>query len=525
MLARLLASGDPFNDNPLFSLLSRCADRTDLSAMLEALARPPAGREPLEIEGAIEAALRSPALTSDVAKQLIVDHFQAVRDSGARASLSYLLGRRSAVDALNRILRDDPDPYVRAAAVVSLRDCKTPPAFATLWRAAKSDPDSYVRAQAYQTLGRFGQLRTRDDLLAASRNQTDAGSVGRFLGRWLKAGETPEDQTAETFTSLAEHTGSSEASGALSEIFRMLQPAPKAPVVMTVRPPPLPLPISPGPSQATVMAPIQSIPIASAAQPEDTELQRALYRRSERITRAALAQFAASKNLREDAARVAIDCALVVNRCDQSGCEHLNNILRATDRMRAPLALEASHDVSTQVGSFYFAYRYRQYVILFSLASLVAVAAVVAGFVRRRERTFATGAGLLLMVAATAAFQLTSGPIWGVSVWPPPYLWPATALGSIAATLVVAVPVTLACWRKRMIPAALIAGEIGWWFVPSLLAAAGLTLRMQHYSTDEDWLPFLLMILMLVGGPILTLMFSAAAWGIEHIVLPQPLEH
>jgi HEAT repeat protein len=96
--------------------------------------------------------------------------------------LSYLLGRRSAVDALNRILRDDPDPYVRAATVVSVRNCKTPPAFATLWRAAKSDPDSYVRAQAYQTLDRFGQLHTRDDLLAASRTQTDAGSAGRLSG-------------------------------------------------------------------------------------------------------------------------------------------------------------------------------------------------------------------------------------------------------------------------------------------------------------------------------------------------------
>ncbi len=146
-------------------------------------------------------------------------------------------------------------------------------------------------------------IARRRDLLAASRTQTDAGSTGRFLGRWLKTGETPEDQTAETFTRLAEHTGSSKASGALSEIFRTLQSAPKAPVVMTMRPP-LPIPISPGPSQATVMAPLPSIPIAPA-EPEDTELQRALYRRSERITRAALAQFAASKNLQEDAARIA----------------------------------------------------------------------------------------------------------------------------------------------------------------------------------------------------------------------------
>ncbi len=87
-----------------------------------------------------------------------------------------------------------------------------------------------------------------------------------------------------------------------------------------------------------------------------------------------------------------------------------------------------------------------------------------------------------------------------------------------------AASVSVAGDRKRLVPAALIAGEIGWWFVPSLLAAAGLTLRMQHYSSDEDWLPFLLAIFMLVGGPILTLTFSAAAWGIEHIVLPRPRE-
>src|SRR5260370_7336031 len=295
---------------------------------------------------------------------------------------------------------------------------------------------------------------------------------------------------------------------------------PKGPVGRTVRRP-LPLRISPGQSHATGWGRINTI-ASGPAEPEDTELQRALYRRSERITRAALAQFAASKNLPEDAARIAIDCALVVNRCDQSGCEHLNNILRATDRMRAPLALEASHDVSTQVGSLYFAYRYRQYVILFSLASFVAVAALVAGFVRRRERTFAVGAGLLLMVAATAALQLTSGPIWGVSVWPPPYLWPATALGSIAATLVVAVPVTLACGRKRLVPAALIAGEIGWWFVPSLLAAAGLTLRMQHSSSDEHWLPFLLAIFLLVGGPIIVLTSRPALCRLVHTLLPRP---
>src|SRR5260370_8874554 len=114
---------------------------------------------------------------------------------------------------------------------------------------------------------------------------------------------------------------------------------PKGPVGRTVRRP-LPLRISPGQSQAPVMAPIKSIPIAPA-DPEDTELQRALYRRSERITRAGLAQFAASKNLQEDAARIAIDCALAVNRCDQSHCEHLTNLFRSTYRMHCPRPLPA----------------------------------------------------------------------------------------------------------------------------------------------------------------------------------------
>jgi hypothetical protein len=47
-----------------------------------------------------------------------------------------------------------------------------------------------------------------------------------------------------------------------------------------------------------------------------------------------------------------------------------------------------------------------------------------------------------------------------------------------------------------------------------LLDAADLTLKMQHYSRGEDWLPFMLAIAMIVVAPLLTLMFSAAAWRI-----------
>jgi hypothetical protein len=93
----------------------------------------------------------------------------------------------------------------------------------------------------------------------------------------------------------------------------------------------------------------------------------------------------------------------------------------------------------------------------------------------------------------------------GVSVWPPLGLWLATVLGSITATLLVAVAATLVFGRKRLVPVALIAGEHGWWLVPSLLATYGVTLKMQHYSRDEDWLPFMLALLMVVGGPLLTL--------------------
>jgi hypothetical protein len=514
LLSRFLAGGELYNDNPLFSRLSQCADKAVLSNLLDALARPVPAREPLEIAGAVEAALRSPELVGDAAAtRLIVDRLGAVRDPAARASLSYLLGARDAAPALNRILSGDPAPDTRAAAAVSLRNCKTPPDFAALWRAAKLDPDRQVRAQAYQTLDRFGQLRTTDEFLAASRVQTDAASTGRFLQRWLEAGKVSEEETAETLVRLADHTGSAEASGALSEISKALQSPTETLVTLAVRPPAPPLL-----SQPAGMAPIQSLPMATP-QPRESELQRALYLRHEQITRAAIAQFAASKNMQEDAARSAIGCALAVNRCGRSGCERLDEILRSTDRLDPALALEASHDVSTQVGALYFARRYRQYAIGFSVAFLTAVAMLIAGFARGSSRLFAIGAGWLLILAPTAALQFSSGPIMGVSVWPPLRLWPATALGSIAATLLIAVAATLVWGRKWMVLAALIGGELAWWLVPSLLAASGLTLKMQHYSRDEDWLPFMLSIFMVVGGPLLTLGVSSAALGILRMVL------
>ena len=195
------------------------------------------------------------------------------------------------------------------------------------------------------------------------------------------------------------------------------------------------------------------------------------------------------------------------------------SIMRATDRMAPPLALEASHDISNQVGALYFARRYRQYSLGFSLACLIAMAMLIAGFARGSGRLFAIGAGWLLILAPAAALQFSFGPIMGVSVWPPPGLWPATALGSVTATLLVAVAATLVWGRKRLVLAALIAGELGWLLVPSLLAASGVILEMQHYSRDEDWLPFMLGIFMVVGGPLLTLSASATAWRIQRTVL------
>ena len=517
LLPGFLGTAQPYNDNPLFSSLSQCADMTALRTLLDALARPVPAREPLEIAGAVEAALRSPELAGDAAAtQLIADRFSAVRNPAARASLTYTLGPRDAAPALNQILSSDPAPEARAAAAVSLRNCKTPPDFAALWRAAKFDPDDQVRAQAYQTLDRFGQLRTADDLLAASRSQTDAASTGRFLRSWLEAGKVSEEKAAETLVRLADHTGSAEASGALSEISKALQSPTETLVTLAVRPPAPPLPG--GLSQPAGMAPMQSLPMATP-QARESELRRALFVRHEQITRAAIAQFAASKNMQEDAARSAIDCALAINRCGRSGCERLDEILRSTDRLDPPLALEASHDVSTQVGALYFARRYHQYALGFSAAFLIAVTMLIVGFARGSRRLFAIGAGWLLILAPAAALQFSSGPIMGVSVWPPLRLWPATALGSIAATLLIAVAAALVWGRKWMVFAALIAGALAWWLVPSLLAAAGLTLKMQHYSRDEDWLPFMLSIFMVVGGPLLTLGVSAAAWVIQRMVL------
>jgi hypothetical protein len=518
-LPRFLNSGDIIGDNQLFSLLSKCGDQTDLSAVLEALTQPNPQREALETEGAVEAVLRSPALAHNpTATQAIVNHFGIVRHPGARQSLSYLLGSRDEVQALNSILRDDPASEVRRAAAVSLHNCKTLPDFAPLWRAAKLDPDRPVRAQAYLTLHHFGQLRSADEFLAASRAQTDPTSTGLFLGNWLRVNKVSEKETAETLTGLAEHTGSSEASGALALIFTSLQVPQESLFAMVAAPPEplLPLPSSTG----APFAPIRSLPIP-VVKPHENQLQRALYLRRERISHAALAQFAASKDMREESARTAIDCALTINRCDPSGCARLPEILRVTDRMPPPLALEASHDISSKIGSLYFTRRRRQYALALSLAFLVTLMALMVGFARTRRRLFAIGAGWLLILAPTAALQFASGPITGVSVWPPPLLWPATALGSVGVTLLVTVAATLIWGPKWLVPRALILGELGWWVVPTLLTAGGLTLKMQHYSRDEDWLPFMLAIAMMVGAPLLTLALSVAAWRLQRTVLDE----
>lgn len=521
MLPRFLAVTGPFDDNQLFSSLEKCGDMAALTALLDTLAQPALVREALEIEGAIEAALRSPDLArGPAATRLLIDRVGAVRNPGARAALCYLLGRRDAAPALNRILRDDPAPDVRAAAAVSLRNCKTPPDFAALWRATKMGPDRYVRAVAYQTLDHFGQLRTADDFLAASRAQIDAGRTGRFLRSWLKARRAPDEETAETLTRLGEHTGSREASGALYEIFAALQPPSDALFARVVAPPALPLPLTPS---GVAMAPTESVPIASP-KPEETELQRALYLRHERITRAAIAQFAASAGMQEDVARGAIDCALAINRCGPTGCQPLAELLRDTDRMAPPMALEASHDISSRVGALYFARRHRQYGLALLPAFLMVAAILVAGYARSSRRLFAIGAGWLLILAAAGFLQFSSGPLMGVSVWSPLSLWPATELGSVTVTLLLAVAAALACGPRLLTLAAMVAGELFWWLVLFLLSAAGLSMKMQHYSRDEDFLPFMVAVFMVVGGPLLTLTISRAAWTIQQMVLPPPLE-
>ncbi len=85
--------------------------------------------------------------------------------------------------------------------------------------------------------------------------------------------------------------------------------------------------------------------------------------------------------------------------------------------------------------------------------------------------------------------------------------------GSVAVTLLVAVGATLALVRQPgwLTLTALVAGEAAWWLVAGLLEAYGITLTMQHYSQDENWLSFMLALVMTVAAPALTLAISATA--------------
>jgi len=520
MLPRFLSSGQPFDDNQLFASLRQCAGKGALGALLDALTKPAPMRSPLEITDAVGEALVSPQLAHDAeATHMVAARLAAVPDASARAALTYTLWPRDATPALSRILSEDPDPDVRAAAAIALRNCKTAPDFAVLWRAAAHDPDRRVRGEAYLTLDRFGQLRNADQLLAASRAQIDARTQGRLLKKWLVAEKSSDEDAAEILTGLAGQTGSQEASGALAAILIALEPPSRPLAMMVLGAPPPPPPIPAGPLAGPRAALIRSAPIA-IPKVEETGLQRALYQRRAAITRAALAQFAASKNLSADAARGAIDCALAVNRCGPGRCAHLGEILGVSDRMPAALALEASHDIWSGVGTPYVAYRLHRYRVAFLAALLAAGLLLLGGYASRRAPIFAIGAGWLLVVAPTALLQRGFGVTAGATSWPPPALWPATALGSVAVTLLVAVAATLALARRPgwLILTALTAGEAAWWLVPGLLEACGITLTMQHYAQDENWLPFLLALFMIVAAPVMTLAISGAAHAIQRMV-------
>ena len=96
-------------------------------------------------------------------------------------------------------------------------------------------------------------------------------------------------------------------------------------------------------------------------------------------------------------------------------------------------------------------------------------------------------------------------------------------VSSRVSVLALRIAFTSRGWKSRVL-AGLIAGEITWWLVLSLFSAYGLTLTMQHYSNDEDWLPFILAFVMPVGAPMLTLVVSATAWNVQRMLLPGTVE-
>jgi hypothetical protein len=164
--------------------------------------------------------------------------------------------------------------------------------------------------------------------------------------------------------------------------------------------------------------------------------------------------------------------------------------------------------IAAMPGAGYAALRRRQYMRAFNIAAAVLAVLLIISWLSAGPAANAVVIAALCTLAAGALLQFYSTGPYAQS-WPPLRLWPATFVGDATLTMLVASIIALQAGsgRQRAV-IAIAAAEALWWLIPAVLAAAGITLQMQHYNAGYD---FVLLLAPIAGA----LAIPFAAWAIE----------
>jgi hypothetical protein len=506
--------------NRYLDFFRSCGDIPALGELLGGLVKPHQRRSPPEIIAAIGAMLNSSILINNSeATAMLARTIPQIPDPDNRVALAYAIATRGATAQLLPLLQHDPSPEVRMAAIQLLAQSAAPPFDdRALFVAARSDTNADVRAQAWLALLHLKRLRTAAELHDALNVQRDTGGIVRVFDAWFAVVRpSAPDACAARLVTLAENGSANEAIGALAAITEILATN-------------VALPARHGPIDASSNDTGQSGPPTAGA-PTHTadgsiaastakQVRAVLASQRVQIARAALARFTTQNApAAEGGARVAFMAFAAANGCDseERECSATPRMLAVTDWLAAPLATEASAMLAALPSSGYLAWRRHQYLAAATIAVAVLAAGLAVSLILRRS------GALGILIAASCAVALAAllqcfATGYGVSSWPPLKLWPATSVGNVTLTTMIAASVALAArpgWRRALTAVAV--AEALWWLLPVVLAAGGITMGIQRYGSREDILLIIAPIAGAIAVPVAAIAvagFSAAVSGL-----------
>jgi len=454
-----------------FDFFRACGDLPTLAELIDALTLPHRGREPIELAAAVAATLNSATLAHNPeATAMLARAIPAMPDPRDRAMLAHSLAAHGATVPLTGLLEHDPSAEVRAVAAQSLGECAAPFDPAGLFAAARSDPAAGVRAESWLALTRHKLVKAPADLLAALNAQRDTAAIVQIFDAWMTAVRPLSPSAyASRLLELTQSGTVNEAVGALNVIPSLLSAG-----------------------QAGTLPPItggEAGPLVAPLAAEDGVAQMHVLLASHRgdIANAALKRFAESAALDEGAARIVFVAFAAARGCGPGGqCPNAVQILDEIDRLPAPLATEASAMLAAIPSSGYVNHRRREYMVALAAAAAILIAALAASFAWKRRGLMAASIAGMCALALGAALQLFGAGTTALS-WPPLKVWPATFIGVVTLTTIMAALIGLAVGRRlRRALVTIVVAEALWWILPDALAAAGIAVRMQHYRMTDD---------------------------------------